>query len=60
MERWQTNKIALETGALTVDEVREQEGYGPLPEGPEASNDASDTPKPNGAATDMSVTAQPQ
>ncbi len=27
--RWQAHKIAIETGALTVDEVRELEGYGP-------------------------------
>jgi HK97 family phage portal protein len=28
--RWQSNKIAIETGVLSVNEVREAEGYGPV------------------------------
>jgi HK97 family phage portal protein len=29
-ERWETNKIAIETGVLTVNEIRELEGWGPI------------------------------
>ncbi len=31
--RWQSHKIAVESGILTVDEVREVEGWGPRAEG---------------------------
>ncbi len=36
LTRWQANVAAVGAGILTVDEVREQEGYGPLPAGPAA------------------------
>jgi HK97 family phage portal protein len=35
-ERWECNEIAVRNGILTVDEIREQEGYGPRPETNEA------------------------
>jgi HK97 family phage portal protein len=40
--RWQSHEIALRSGVLTVNEVREQEGYPPLPAGaaPATTEDA--------------------
>ena len=33
LERWQANKLAVESGVLDPDEVRLQEGWPPLPGG---------------------------
>jgi HK97 family phage portal protein len=54
--RWKSHAIAVQNGILTRDEIRETEGWPPLPEGDQASVDATSAPLPNGKATDMSVT----
>ncbi len=43
--RWKSHQIALNTGALTINEVREIEGFSPLSE----SSELTPAPLPNGA-----------
>jgi HK97 family phage portal protein len=63
LERWQANKLAVESGVLDPDEIRTQEGFPPRAaplEGDVATQTtASPSPvsRPNGAAADMGATA---
>lgn len=45
-ERWQANVAAVAAGILTAGEIREAEGYGPLPAEPDPAAPVGLTPEP--------------